>query len=81
MAAGGAEINAAIIESIDGHGIAQDVDIAILLRETLGERLPLVASGAAAVNAQLAFVDVVLAVALDGDYLNCLGQVGVHDDD
>ena len=56
LAAGGAEINAAVVERVDGHGIAQDVDVAILLREAFGERLPLVAAGAAAVDAQLAFV-------------------------
>ena len=54
LAAGGAEINAALIERIDRHGVAQHVDVAVALRQAFGERLPLVAAGAAAVDAQLA---------------------------
>src|SRR5205085_3818099 len=39
------------------------------------------ASGAAAVSAQLALVDVVLGVALDGDNVNRVGLVRVNVDD
>ena len=48
LAAGGAEVDAAVVECIDGHGIAEDVDVAVFLREAVGEGLPLVAAGAAA---------------------------------
>ena len=54
LAAGGAEIDAAIIERVDGHRVAQDIHVAVLLRQTFGERFPLVAAGAAAIDAQLA---------------------------
>ena len=53
LAAGRAEVDAALVERVDGHGVAQDVDVAVLLREALGQRLPLVAAAAAAVDAQL----------------------------
>ena len=35
LAAGGAEIDAAGVERIDGHGVAQHVDVAIALRQAL----------------------------------------------
>ena len=54
LPAGGAEIDAALIERVDGHGVAQHVDVAVALRQALGQRLPLVAAGAAAEDAQLA---------------------------
>ena len=61
LAAGGAEVDAARIERVDGHRVAQDVDVAVSLRQAFGERLPLVAAGAAAVDAELAFGRIVLA--------------------
>ena len=51
------------------------------MRQAFGERFPFVAAGAAAEDAQLAFVDVVLAVALDGDDVNRLRLVRVNVDD
>ena len=45
LAAGSAEVDAAVVERVDGHGVAQDVDVAVLLRQALGQWLPLVASG------------------------------------
>jgi len=57
LPARGAEIDAARIEGIDGHGIAQHVDVAIVLREPLRERLPFIASGAATVDAKLGIGD------------------------
>ena len=65
LAAGGAEINAAGIERVDGHGVAQHVHVAVALRQAVGERLPVVAAGAAAVDAQLSFGRIVLGIALD----------------
>ena len=54
LAAGGAEIDAAAVQRVNGHGVAQHVDVAVLLRQAAGERFPLVAAGAAAVHAELA---------------------------
>src|SRR3954451_2649803 len=34
LAAGRAEVDAALVEGIDGHGIAEDVDEAVFLRQT-----------------------------------------------
>src|SRR5260370_42626262 len=80
LSAGGAEIDAAFIERVDGHRVAQDVHVAVSLREPLREGLPLVSARAAAVNAQLAIGWKVLPVALDGDDVDGLRLVGVHVD-
>ena len=61
LAAGGAEVDAAVVERVDGHGVAEDVDVAVLLRQALGERFPFVAAGVAAVDAEFAFGREVLA--------------------
>ena len=80
LPAGGAEINAAGIERIDGHGVAQHVHVAIALRQALGERLPFVSAGAAAVDAQLSFERKMLRVALDRDDVNGFRLVRVNVD-
>ena len=54
LAARRAEVDAARVERVDRHRVAQDVDVAVLLRQPFGQRFPLVAAGAAAVDAQLA---------------------------
>src|SRR5258707_8961976 len=66
LAAAGAEVDAAGIERVYRHGVAEDVDVAIALREALGERFPLVAAGLAAVDAKFAIGNEVFAVAFDG---------------
>src|SRR5208283_1695383 len=71
----GAEINSAGIQSIDGHGITQNVYIAIALWEAVGECFPFIAAAAAAVNAQLAIERKVLGIALDGDDVDGFGLV------
>src|SRR5215207_3116558 len=38
LAAGGAEVDAAVVEAVDGHGVAEDVDVAVGLREALCQR-------------------------------------------
>ena len=48
LPARGAEVHAARIERIDRHRVAQHVDVAVALRQTFGERLPLVSAGPAA---------------------------------
>src|SRR5438034_8218333 len=78
LPAGGAEIYSARIECIDGRCVAQDVDIAILLRQTFGERLPVVAARLAAVDAQLAIRHKVLRVALDREDEHRIRLVGVN---
>src|SRR5262249_41740880 len=35
LAAGGSEVDAAGVEGVDGHGVAEDVDVAVLLRQAL----------------------------------------------
>src|SRR3954469_24304439 len=54
LAAGGAEVDAALVHSVDGHGVAQHIHEAVTLRQTPGERLPLIAADAAAEDTQLA---------------------------
>ena len=66
LAAGRAEIDAARVERIDGHRVAQHVHVAILLRQAFGERFPFVAARLAAIHAQLAVRRKMLGIALDG---------------
>lgn len=80
LAAGGAEVDAAGVEGVDGHGVAEDVDVAIVLGEAVGEGFPFVAAGAAAVDAELALGGVVLGVALDGGDVDGVGLVGMDCD-
>ena len=54
LAAGGAEVDAAVVERVDGHGIAQHVDVAVCCGRPLVSGFPLVAAGAAAKDAKLA---------------------------
>ena len=76
-----AEIDAAGIQLVDGHRVAQDVDVAIALRQTPGQGFPLIAAVAAAVDAQFAVGRVVLRVALDGHDVNGFRFVGMNVDD
>src|SRR3984885_7962964 len=76
----GAEIHAALVQRIDGHGVAQHVHVAVALRQTFGERLPLVSSCAAAEHAQLPIGNKVFRVALDGHDVNRLRLVRVNVD-
>ena len=80
LPAGRPEVDAARIERIHGHRVAQHVDVAVALRQALRQRLPLVAAGAAAVDAQLAVGRIVLGVALDRHDVDRLGLVGVDVD-
>src|ERR1019366_8168932 len=77
LPAAGAEIHAALVERVDGHGVAQHVDVAVTLRQAFGQRLPFVSAGAAAEHAELAIRNIVLRVALDGDDVDRFGLVGV----
>src|SRR5207342_2412831 len=77
----GAEVYAAGIKLVHRHGVAQHVDIAIALRETVGESLPLVASGTTAVDAQFSFRRVMFRVALDGHDVDGFRLVRVDVDD
>ncbi len=80
LAAAGAEVDAAGIEGVYRHGVAEDVDVAIALREAFGERFPLVAAGLAAVDAEFAVGNEVFAVAFDGRDVDCFGLMGVDVD-
>ena len=53
LSARGAEIDAALIERIDGHRVAQHVHVAIALRQAFRQRFPFVAAGPAAIDAHL----------------------------
>ena len=46
LAAGRAEVDAAGLERVHGHGVPQHVDVAVRLGKALRERLPLVAARA-----------------------------------
>ncbi len=74
------EVDTALVQRIRSHGIAQDVHITILLRQALGQRLPLVATCATAIDAQLAFVNVMLRVALDRYHVNGFRFMRMHFD-
>src|SRR6185295_19792770 len=74
------EIDAARIERVDGHGIAQYVDVAVALWKPLSQRLPLVTAGAAPVHAELALRRIVFRVAFDRNDENGLRLVRVHVD-
>ncbi len=78
MPAGGAEIDAAFIERVDGHRLAQNVHITVVLRQAFGKRLPLVSASPAAVDAQFAIGRKVLRVALDWNDVDGLRLVGVN---
>src|ERR1700676_2958934 len=70
LASSGPEINPAFIQRIDSHGIAQHIHVAVFLRQSFGERLPLVATGAAAEDTQLALQRKMFRIALDWDDVN-----------
>src|SRR5207244_10195098 len=53
LPAGGAEVHAALVERVDGHRVAQQLDVGVALPQGFREPLPLVAARAAAVAAQL----------------------------
>ena len=53
LSSGRSEVHPALVERIDGHRIAQHVDIAVALRQTFRKRLPLVSTGPTAIDAQL----------------------------
>src|SRR5713101_6661483 len=67
LSAGGAEINAARFERVNGHRVAQHVHVTILLWQTFREWFPFISAGAAAIHAQLAVRRKMFGVALDGD--------------
>jgi hypothetical protein len=80
LPAGGPDVHAARVQRVDRHRVPQDVDVAVLLRQPVGQRLPLVAAGAAAVDAEPAVRGVVHLVAGDRDDVDGVGIVGMHVD-
>src|SRR5439155_7889454 len=74
----GSEIHAARIERVNGHRVAQHVDVAVPLRQTFSERLPLVSACPTAVYAQLSLGWIVLRIALDRDNVDGVRLVRVH---
>src|SRR5262249_42270619 len=80
LPAGRAEVDAAGIERVDGHRVAEHVDVAVLLRQAPGERLPVVSARPAAVDAQLAFWRGVLCGARGRGPVDGVRVVGVNVD-
>src|SRR5438477_3209945 len=78
LAASGAEVDSARIERIDRHSIAQYVDVAIALRQAFRERLPFIAAGAAAINAELSIKREMLRVTLDRHHVNGIRLVRMN---
>src|SRR5258708_4800683 len=70
LPARGAKIHAARFQRVNGHGIAQYIDVAILLRQSFRQRLPLVSTGPAAIHPQFSVRREMLGIALDGDDVN-----------
>ena len=66
--------------AVDRHRVAEDVHVAVLLRQAFRERLPLVPAGPAAVDAELAVGRDVLGVALDRHDVDRLRLVRVDGD-
>src|SRR5205085_12003924 len=66
---------------VGGDGVAEHVEVAIALRQAVGERLPRIAGAAAAEGPQLGVGREVLAITLDGDDVDGFRLVGVHVDD
>ena len=81
LSAAGAEIDPAFVERIHRHRISQNVHVTVALRQTFGERFPLIAAGAAAIHAQPAIRNKMLGVALDRNDIEGLRFVGVNIDD
>ena len=80
LPAGGAKINAARVERVNGHGVAQHVDIAVPLRQTVCQRFPFVSARPAAVHPQLSVGREMFRVALDGDDIDGFRFVRVNID-
>src|ERR1700758_1172262 len=81
LTAGGSEIDATLIESVDRHRIPQNVHIAVALGQTLCQRFPLISATPASIHPQLAIRHVVLGIALDGNDINRLWFVRVNVND
>src|SRR5256885_926886 len=76
-----AEVNATVIHTVDGHGIAQNVHVAVFLRKPPAQRLPLIPACFASEDSQLSLHGEMLGVALDGHYKDGLRLVRMHIDD
>ena len=80
LTASRSEVDAALVEGVDSHCVAENVDVAVVLGQAVREEFPIVAAGAAARDAELPVRWVVLGVALDRDDVDGLGLVGVDAD-
>src|SRR5690606_21033783 len=67
LSARSSEIDSARVEGVDGHGIAQYIDVAIALWQPVCERFPFVASRAASVHTQLSIRRIMFGVAFYGN--------------
>src|SRR5438270_6188863 len=80
LSAGGAEINAARIERIHCHRVAEYVHVTIFLRKAVRQLFPLVPAAPAAIAAQFAVEREMLRIALDRHHIDRVGLVGVNVD-
>lgn len=78
FATSGAKVDPAAIATVYGHRLAENVDVAVLLWEAVGECLPIVATRSAAINPQLSIGNEVLGVAFDRNDVNRFGFVRVY---
>ena len=77
---GRAEIHAARIERVNGHGIAQYIDITIALRQAIRQCFPLVSACAASIYSQLSLGWKMLRIAFDRENIDGLWLVRVDID-
>src|SRR5205085_6826173 len=77
LSAGGAEINAARIERIHRHRVAEHVHVTIFLRKAVRQFLPFVPAASAAIDAKLAVEREMLRIALDRHHVDRVGLVGM----
>src|SRR6266481_3292489 len=78
LPAGGSEIDATRLQRVNGHRVAQHVDVAVLLRQTPGERFPFISARATAIYAQLSVGRKMFRIAFNRDDIDCLRLVRVN---
>ncbi len=80
LATRGTKVNATGIQLVDGHGIAQHIDVTVLLRQAVRQRLPVVSSAAAAVDTQSSLQGKMFRITLDRHDINGIRFMRMHID-
>src|SRR5437868_3367781 len=81
LSTGCAEIDAALVYRIDSHGVAQHVNVAIVLGKALGQSFPFVSALAAPEHLELSVQRIMFTVALDWDNINRFRLMRMNLDD